>query len=83
VALAGRWREVLEFELGAGRGACNGAVRDANADAGGRGVVVVDRGGMLTEVDAEGTGVRYPGVVDGKVGWVSEGWVAGQGDSKS
>ncbi len=38
VALVGRWREVLELKLGAGGGACNGAVRDANADAGGRGV---------------------------------------------
>ncbi len=83
MALAGRWREILELELGAGRGACNGAVGDANTDAGGRGVVVVD-GGVLTEVDdAGGTGVGYSSVVDGKVGWVSGGWAAGQGDSKS
>jgi hypothetical protein len=82
LALAGRWREVLEIELGAGGGACNGAIGNANADAGGRGVVVVD-GGMLTEVDARGTGIGYSGVVDGKVGWVRGGWVAGQEDSKS
>ncbi len=76
VALVGRWREVLELELGAGGGACNGAVGDANTDAGGRGVAMVDRG-MLTGVDAGGTGVGYSGVVDGKVGWVRSGWAAG------
>ncbi len=67
VALAGRWREVLELELGTGGGACNGAVSDANADAGDRGVAVVDRS-VLTEVDAGGAVVGYSGVVDGKVG---------------
>jgi hypothetical protein len=82
VTLVGRWREVLELELGAGGGACNGAVGSAKADAEGRGVTVVD-GGMLAEVDAGGTGVGYSGVVDSKVGWVSEGWAAGQGDNKS
>jgi hypothetical protein len=82
VALAGRWREVLELELGAGRGACNGAVGNANAVAGGRGVAVVD-GSVLAEVDARGTGVSYSSVVDGKVGWISDGWAAGQGESKS
>ncbi len=56
MALAGRWREILELELGAGVGACNGAISNAKADAGGRGVVVVD-GGLLTKVDAGGTGV--------------------------
>jgi hypothetical protein len=81
VALAGRWREVLELELGAGGGACNGAVSDANTDAGGRGVAVVDRG-VLAEVDAGGTGVGYSGMVDGKVGWVRDGWAAGQGHNK-
>jgi hypothetical protein len=74
--LAGRWREVLELELGAGGGACNGAIGNANTDAGGRGVMVVD-GGMLAEVDTGGSGVGYSGVVDGKVGWVRDGWVAG------
>jgi hypothetical protein len=82
VALAGRWREILELELGAGRRACNGAIGDANTDAGGRGVAVVD-GGMLAEVDAGGTGVSYSGVVDRKVVWVRDGWAAEQGDSKS
>ncbi len=38
VALVGRWWEVLELELGAGRGACNGAIGNANTDAGGSGV---------------------------------------------
>ncbi len=80
--LAGRWREVLELELCAGGGACNGAVGNANTDAGGRGVAVVD-GSMLAEVDAGGTSVGYSCVVDGKVGWVSDGWAAGQVDSKS
>ncbi len=82
MALVGRWREVLELELGAGRGACNGAIGDANTDAGGRGVVVVD-GGVLPEVDAGGTGDGYSSVVDGKVGWVRDGRAAGQGESKS
>ncbi len=82
MALVGRLREVLELELGTGRGACNGAIGNANTDAGGRGVAVVD-GGMLAEVDAGGTGVSYSSVVDGKVGWVGDGWAAGQGDSKS
>jgi hypothetical protein len=61
--LAGRWWEVLELELGAGGGACNGAIGSANTDAGGRGVAVVDRG-MLAEVDARGAGVSYSSVVD-------------------
>ncbi len=68
--------------MGVGGEACNGAVGDANVDAGGRGVTVVD-GSMLAEVDARGAGVGYSGVVDGKVGWVSDGWAAGCGDSKS
>ncbi len=68
--------------MGAGRGACYGAISDANTEAGGRGVVVVDRG-VLAEVDARGSGVSYSGVVDGKVGWVRDGWAAGQRDSKS
>ncbi len=75
-------REVLELELGTGRGACNGAVSDANTDAGGRGVMVVDLG-VLAEIDAGSTSVSYSSVVDGKVGWVGDGWAAGQGDSKS
>jgi hypothetical protein len=82
VDLAGRWREVLELELGAGEGACNGAVSNANTDAGGRGVTVVD-GGVLAKIDDGGTGVGYSGVVDRKVGLVRDGWAAGQGDSKS
>ncbi len=82
MALAGRWREVLELELGTGRGACNGAVGNANTDAGGRGVIVVDRG-VLAEVDTGCTGVGYSSVVDRNVGWVRDGWAAGQGDSKS
>ncbi len=82
MALAGRWWEVLELELGTGGGACNGAVGSANTDAGGRGVAVVD-GGLLAEVDAGGSGVGYSGVVDWKMGWVRDGWAAGQGDSKS
>jgi hypothetical protein len=82
VALAGRWREDLELELGTGGGAYNGAVGYANTDAGGRGVAVVDRG-MLAEVDAGGSDVGYSGVVDRRVGWVRDGWAAGQGDSKS
>ncbi len=76
MAMAGRWREVLELELGAGRGVCNGAVDNANVDAGGRGVPVADRD-MLAEVDVGGTGVGYSNVVDGKVGWVCDGWAAG------
>jgi hypothetical protein len=82
VALVCRWREVLELELGAGGGACNGAVGKANVDAGGRGVAVVNRS-MLAEVDAGGTSVGYSGVVDGKVGRVSERWAAGQENSKN
>ncbi len=82
MALAGRWREVLELELGTGRGACNGVVGNANTDAGGRGVAVVD-GGMLAELDAGGSSVNYFGVVDGKMGWVRDGWAAGWRDSKS
>ncbi len=74
--MVGRWWEVLELELlGAGRGACNGAVGSANTDAGGRGVAVVD-GGMLAEVDARGSGVGYSSVVDWKMGWVRDGWAA-------
>ena len=82
MALAGRWWEVLELELGAGRGAYNGAVGSAITDAGGRGVAVVD-GVMLAEVDAGGSSVGYSGVVDRKMGWVRDGWAAEQGDSKS
>ncbi len=82
MALASRWRDVLELELGAGGGACNGTVGNANTDSGGRGVAVVDKG-VLAEVDAGGSGVGYSGVVDKKVGWVRDGWAAGQGDSKS
>jgi hypothetical protein len=44
--------------------------------------LVVD-GGMLAEVDAGGSSVGYSGVVDGKMGWVRNGWAAGQGYSKS
>ncbi len=61
--MAGRWWEVLELELGAGGGACNGAIGSANTDAGGRGVAVVD-GGVLAEVDARGSGAGYSGVVE-------------------
>ncbi len=82
MALVGRWQEVLELELGTGRGACDGAVSNANTDAGVGGVTVVDRG-MLAEVDAGGSGVGYSSVVDGKMGWFGDGWPAGQGDSKS
>jgi hypothetical protein len=82
MGLAGRWQEVLEPELGAGGGACNGAVGNANTDARGRGVAVVD-GGALAEVDAGGFSVSYFGVVDRKIGWVRDGWAAGQGDCKS
>ncbi len=81
MALAGRWREVLELELG--RGACNGAVSNAYADAGGRGVAVVDRY-VLTELDAEGAGFGYSGVVERKVGWVKGGGGGGrQRENKS
>ncbi len=68
MALAGRWWEVLEL---------NGAIGSANTDAGGRGVAVVDRG-VLGEVDAGGSDVCYAGVVDWKIGWVRDGWAAGQ-----
>jgi hypothetical protein len=67
--------------LSTGGGACNGAISNANTDAGGRGVMVADRS-VLAEVDARGTGVGYSSVVGGKVGWVKGGWAAGQGDSK-
>ena len=77
MALAGRWWEVRELELGAGRGTCNGAIGSANTDAGGRGVAVVDRG-VLGQVDAGGSGVYYAGVVDWQIGWVGGGWAAGQ-----
>jgi hypothetical protein len=77
VALAGRWWEVCELELGAGKGACDGAIGSANTDAGGRGVAVVD-GGMLGEVDARGSGVCYAGVVDWQTGWVGDGWASGR-----
>ncbi len=63
VALAGRWWEVRELELGTGGGACNGAIGSANMDAGVRGVAVVD-GGILGEVDAGGSSVCYASVVD-------------------
>jgi hypothetical protein len=76
VALAGRWWEVLKLKLGAGGGACNGAIGSANTDAGSRVVVVVD-GGVLAGVDARGSGVGYSGVVDWKMGWVRDGWAAG------
>jgi hypothetical protein len=77
MALVGRWREVLELELGAGRGACNGAIGNANTDAGDRGAAVAD-GGVLAEVDARGSGIGYSGVVDWKMGWVRDGWAAGR-----
>ncbi len=82
VALVGRWGDLLELELSASRGASNGAISNANADAGGRGVAVVN-GGVLAKVDARGTSVGYFGVSDGNAGWVGEGWAVGQGDSKS
>jgi hypothetical protein len=82
MALAGRWWEVRELELGAGRGACNGAISNANTDAGDKGVTVVD-GGVLAEVDTGGSSVGYSGVINGKMGWVRYGWAAGQGDSKA
>jgi hypothetical protein len=77
VALAGRWWEVHELELGAGGGACDGTIGSANTDAGGRGVAMVD-GGVLGEVDAGGSGVCYACVVDWQIGWVGDGWAAGQ-----
>ncbi len=49
--------------MGAGGGACDGAIGNANMDAGGRGVAVVD-GGVFGEVDAGGSGVCYANVVD-------------------
>jgi hypothetical protein len=52
-------------------------VGNANTDAGGRGVAVVD-GGVLAEVDAGGSGVGYSSVVDWKMGRVRDGWAAGQ-----
>ncbi len=75
--MAGRWWEVLELKLCAGRGACNTAIDNSRTDAGGRGVAVVD-GGVLAEVDARGFGVGYSGVVDWKMGWVRDGWAAGK-----
>ncbi len=77
MAFAGRWWEVRDLELGAGGGAYNGAFSSANTVAGGRGVAVVD-GGVLAKVDAGGFGVSYSGVVDCKMGWVRDGWAAGQ-----
>jgi hypothetical protein len=77
VALAGRWWEVRELELGTGGGAWDGAIGSANTDAGGRGVAVVD-GGVLGEVDAGGSGVCDAGVVDWQIGWVRDGWAAAQ-----
>ncbi len=67
VALAGRWWEVCELELGTGGGACDGAISSANTDAGGGGVAVVD-GGVLGEVDAGGSDVCCDGVVDWQIG---------------
>ncbi len=58
--------------MSAGRGACDVAIGDANADAGNRGVEVAYRS-ILAEVDARGTGVGYSSVVGGKVGWVRGG----------
>ncbi len=77
MALVGRWWEVLELELGAGGGACNGAIGNANTDAGCKGVAVVDEG-VLAEVDARGSSVSYSGVVEWKMGWVRDGWAEGQ-----
>jgi hypothetical protein len=42
--------------VGADIGACNGAIGNANVDAGGRGVAMVN-GSMLAEVDVGGAGV--------------------------
>ncbi len=78
----GRWWEVCELELGSGGGAFDGAISSANTDAGGRGNAVVD-GGVLGEVDAGGSSVCYTTVVDWKIGWVRDGWAAGQRYSKS
>ncbi len=72
MALAGRWWEVLELELGARGGACDGAIGSFNTYAWGRGVVVVDRG-MLGEVDAGCSSVCYAGVVDWQIGCVGDG----------
>ncbi len=80
--MAGIWWEVLKLELSAGGGACNGAIGNANTDAGGRGVAVVDRG-ALADVDAGGSSVGYSSVVDWKMGWVGVGCAAGQGDGNS
>jgi hypothetical protein len=77
MALASRWWEVCKLELGAGGGACDGAISNVNTDAGGRGVAVVD-GGVFSELDAGGSGVCYAGVVDWQTGWVGGGWAAGQ-----
>ncbi len=77
MALAGRWWEVRELELGAGGGSCDGAIGSANMNAGGGGVAVVD-GGVLGEVDTGGFGVCYAGVVDWQIGWVGDGWAAGR-----
>jgi hypothetical protein len=74
------WWDVLELELGTGGGAYDGAA--GNTDAGGRGVAVVD-GVVLAEVDAGGSSASYSGVAEGKMGWVRDGWAAGQGDGKS
>ena len=62
--------------MGAGGGACDGAISNTNTDAGGRGVAVVD-GGVLGEVDATGSGVCYAGVVDWQIEWVGNGWATG------
>ncbi len=76
--MVGRWWwKVLELELSTGRGACDAAIGSANTDARDRGVAVVDWG-VLGEVDAGGSGVCYAGVVDWKIGWVRDGWAAGQ-----
>jgi hypothetical protein len=69
-------RDVLKLEVIYVRGAGKGAVSNANLDARGRGVAVVD-GGILSDIDARGTGVGYSGVGDGKAGWGGEGWAAG------
>ncbi len=61
--------------MGAGGGACDGAIGSANTDAGGRGVAI--DGGMLGEVDAGGSGVCYAGVVDWQIGWVENRQAAG------
>ncbi len=77
MALAGRWWEVCELELGTGRKVCNGAIGSANTDAGGRGVAVVD-GGLLGEVDTGDASVCYASEVDWQIGWVGDGWATGQ-----